>query len=162
MVDPSGMTGQSMHPATDARGAAWLAATGVFVARLAPAASSIAVEPWLWPVVPFVAGVFVGLTVGGSDNQSYDNSHVVSETPTETTPTPAADDSSLEHTPDTHPEEFNPVRGSRGKKNTKTGEIWEKDMLHRDHYEVYKNKKNYEKGVRDRDVWADGRPKGTK
>lgn len=36
----------------------------------------------------------------------------------------------------------------------------EKDKLHKDHYEVYKNLKNYEKGVRDRSVWLDGRPKG--
>ena len=33
-------------------------------------------------------------------------------------------------------------------------------MLHRDHYEVYKNKKQWENGNRVRDVWSDGRPKG--
>ncbi|OEG74936.1 hypothetical protein BEL05_12225 [Shewanella colwelliana] len=43
--------------------------------------------------------------------------------------------------------------------NIKTEEIWEKDLLHKNqpHYEVYKNKKNYDKGKRDRAVWEDGR-----
>ena len=34
-------------------------------------------------------------------------------------------------------------------------------MLHKDHFEVYKNRKNYDKGKRDRSVWDDGRPKDT-
>lgn len=33
-------------------------------------------------------------------------------------------------------------------------------MLHRDHYEVDKNKKQWENGNRVRDVWSDGRLKG--
>jgi RHS repeat-associated protein len=65
-----------------------------------------------------------------------------------------------EPTPDTNPELFDPVRGTSAKKNKETGEVWEKDKLHKDHYEVYKDKKAYEKGRRDRDVWDDGRPKG--
>jgi hypothetical protein len=71
----------------------------------------------------------------------------------------ADDDAEACPTPDTHPEQFEPVKGKKGKKNKETGEIFEKDQLHKDHYEVYKNKKNYEKGVRDRDVWLDGRSK---
>ncbi|MGI8770700.1 MAG: RHS repeat-associated core domain-containing protein [Acidobacteriaceae bacterium] len=62
-------------------------------------------------------------------------------------------------TPTTAPGNFEPVKGTPAKKNTQTGEIWEKDRLHKDHYEVYKNKKSFEKGNRDRSVWADGRPK---
>ena len=64
-----------------------------------------------------------------------------------------------ERTPSTDPGNFEPVKGSKGKKDTDTGEIWEKDKLHKDHWEVYGNKRDYEKGKRDRDVWDDGRPK---
>ncbi len=66
----------------------------------------------------------------------------------------------LEHTPLTHPDEFEPVRGSSAKRHKVTGEIWELDRLHRDHYEVYKNKKQWENSNRVRDVWSDGRLKG--
>ena len=45
-------------------------------------------------------------------------------------------------TPATHPENFDPVKGTSGKRDKETGEIWEKDKLHKDHYEVYKNKKD--------------------
>ncbi len=69
------------------------------------------------------------------------------------------DNTDLEHTPKTHPEEFGPVRGSPAKINLATGEIWEFDRLHKDHYEVYKNKKMYEKGKRKRSIWEDGRSK---
>ena len=64
-----------------------------------------------------------------------------------------------EATPTTHPDNFKPVKGTKAKKNPDTGEVWEKDKLHKDHYEVYKNRKQFDKGVRDRDVWEDGRPK---
>jgi RHS repeat-associated protein len=58
-------------------------------------------------------------------------------------------------------EKFQPVRGTKGKKDQETGEIWVKDLSRHggDHYEVYGNSKDFEKGRRDRDVWADGRPK---
>ncbi|MCP4102540.1 MAG: hypothetical protein GY750_14140 [Lentisphaerae bacterium] len=69
-------------------------------------------------------------------------------------------DDELLRTPSTHPDEFESVRGSRAVRNNATGEIWELDMLHRDHFEVYKNKKQWENGNRIRDVWADGRLKG--
>jgi hypothetical protein len=71
--------------------------------------------------------------------------------------TEAVDD--LEHTPSTHPGEFDPVRGSPAKRHKSTGEIWEPDRLHKDHYEVYKNKRDWEKGKRNRSVWDDGRLK---
>jgi len=64
-----------------------------------------------------------------------------------------------EKTPSTDPDNFEPVRGTKGKKDKETVEIWEKDKLHRDHWEVYGDKRDYEKGKRDRDVWDDGRPK---
>ncbi len=66
----------------------------------------------------------------------------------------------LEHTPATHPDEFDPVRGSKAKRHKATGEIWEPDLLHKDHYEVYKNKKDWEKGNRGRAVWSDGSVQG--
>ena len=65
----------------------------------------------------------------------------------------------MEPTPETSPEDFEPVKGSKAKCNISTGEIWERDLLHRDHCEVYKDKKKWEKGERDRAVWSDGRLK---
>ena len=65
----------------------------------------------------------------------------------------------MEPTPDTAPDEFEPVKGSKAKRNKHTGEFWEKDLLHRDHWEVYKNRKKWESGQRDRAVWNDGRLK---
>ena len=64
-----------------------------------------------------------------------------------------------EATPTTNPGQFESVRGASGKKNKITGEIWELDRLHKNHWEVYKNKKHYDKGKRDRAVWNDGRLK---
>ncbi|MCI0640477.1 MAG: hypothetical protein L0Y72_05670 [Gemmataceae bacterium] len=61
----------------------------------------------------------------------------------------------MEPTPDSHPEAFEPVKGSKAKRFVETGEIWEKDLLHRDHWEVYKSKK-WEIGQRHRAVWLDG------
>jgi len=43
--------------------------------------------------------------------------------------------------PTTDPKAFEPVEGTPAKRNKETGEIWERDKLHKDHYEVYKNKK---------------------
>jgi hypothetical protein len=65
----------------------------------------------------------------------------------------------VEPTPDTNPGDFENLRGTKAKKNKKTGEIWDPDLLHKDHWEVYKNKKNFEKGQRDRAVWSDGQLK---
>jgi hypothetical protein len=44
--------------------------------------------------------------------------------------------------------------------NTETGEIWVLDPSHHggEHYEVHKNKKQYENRKRDRQVWKNGRP----
>ncbi|MEZ9187582.1 hypothetical protein AB4158_26090, partial [Vibrio splendidus] len=66
-----------------------------------------------------------------------------------------------EPTPSTNLEQFRNVRGCKAKCNTQTREIWERDMLHKNHFEVYKNRKNFDKGKRDRSVWDDGRPKDT-
>jgi hypothetical protein len=67
----------------------------------------------------------------------------------------------LEKTPFTNKELFKNVKGCKGKCSIETGEIWERDLLHKNqpHFEVYKNKKNFEKGKRDRAVWEDGRLK---
>ncbi|WP_457336924.1 RHS repeat domain-containing protein [Rhizobacter sp. P5_C2] len=64
-----------------------------------------------------------------------------------------------EKTPTTNPDDFESVRGTKGKREKSTDEIWERDQLHKDHWEVYKDKRDYERGKRDRDVWDDGRPK---
>ena len=75
----------------------------------------------------------------------------------------SGDDSSScptgEPTPSTNPDDFDPWR--KAKKNKETGEIWEQDPSRHggEHYEVYKNKKMYEKGIRNRAVWKDGRIK---
>jgi len=67
----------------------------------------------------------------------------------------------LEETPHTNRELFENVRGTNGKRHKETGEIWVKDKLHKDHYEVYKYKKDFEskKQIRNRAVWEDGRLK---
>jgi hypothetical protein len=51
------------------------------------------------------------------------------------------------------------VKGRPGKENKRSGEIWDKDTFHRSHWEVYKNLKNYENGIRDRSGWNNGRLK---
>jgi hypothetical protein len=65
----------------------------------------------------------------------------------------------MEATPDIAPDDFEQVKGGKAKRNKNTGEIWERDLLHRDHWEVYKTKKKWELGRRDRAVWNDGRLK---
>jgi hypothetical protein len=65
----------------------------------------------------------------------------------------------LSVTPTTHPNDFEPVKGTKAKRHKTTGEIWYPDLFHGDHWEVYKNKKDFEKGKRDRAVWNDGRLK---
>ena len=73
--------------------------------------------------------------------------------------TPSAADVPHEATPTTDPSKFRPVRGMRGKVHVDTGEIWVKDTFHKNHYEVYKNKKMFENKKRSRSVWEDGRVK---
>jgi hypothetical protein len=65
----------------------------------------------------------------------------------------------MEPTPDTQPTAFEPVRGRRARRNRETGEVWQADLLHGDHWEVYKTVKDFERGDRDRAVWSDGRLK---
>ena len=62
----------------------------------------------------------------------------------------------MEHTPDTRPDVFEPVRGRRARRNRETGEVWQADLLHGDHWEVYKTVRDFERGNRDRAVWSDG------
>jgi hypothetical protein len=65
----------------------------------------------------------------------------------------------MEATPDLSPELFVPVHGRRARRHGEIGEIWQMDLLHGDHWEVYKSLKDFERGSRDRSVWFDGRPK---
>jgi len=65
----------------------------------------------------------------------------------------------MEDTPDTNPSRFEPVRGRRARRDRLTGEIWQKDLLHGDHWEVYKTLSDFENGARRRAVWSDGRLK---
>lgn len=65
----------------------------------------------------------------------------------------------MENTPDTRPDAFEPVRGRRARRNRETGEVWQADLLHGDHWEVYKTVRDFERGNRDRAVWSDGRLK---
>ena len=44
---------------------------------------------------------------------------------------------SLPCTTTTSPNDFEPVRGTSAKKNEQTGEIFQLDRFHKDHYEVY-------------------------
>jgi hypothetical protein len=65
----------------------------------------------------------------------------------------------MEHTPDTRPELFEPVRGRRARRQRETGEVWQADLLHGDHWEVYKTLRDFERGNRDRAIWSGGRLK---
>jgi hypothetical protein len=65
----------------------------------------------------------------------------------------------MEETPDRRPQLFDPVRGRRARRRRETGEIWQLDVLHGNHWEVYKTLKDFERGARDRSVWSDGRLK---
>ena len=123
------------------------------------AAGGTLVAPGPGTVVGGVTGGLVGvvvgaiIVVGAVAGIAYLASHTAAKKDDN------QNDTQLEETPDTNPEHFENVRGRSGKKDTETGEIWVLDQFHKNHYEVYKNLKNYEKGVRDRDVWRDGRPK---
>ena len=57
------------------------------------------------------------------------------------------------------PDLFEPVRGRRARRSRETGEVWQADLLHGDHWEVYKTVRDFERGNRDRAVWSDGRHK---
>ena len=65
----------------------------------------------------------------------------------------------MENTPDLRPDLFEPVRGRRARRQRESGEVWQMDLLHADHWEVYKNIREFERGIRDRAVWSDGRLK---
>ena len=69
-------------------------------------------------------------------------------------------DTTKEDTPRTKPDKFRPVKGRPGKVNVDTGKVWVRDpSAHEgEHYEVYDNIRDYENGVRGRQVWADGTP----
>jgi len=65
----------------------------------------------------------------------------------------------MEDTPELRSELFEPLRGRRPRRHRHNGEIWQKDLLHADHWEVYKTLRDFERGFRDRSVWSDGRLK---
>ena len=65
----------------------------------------------------------------------------------------------MEETPDLQPGSFEPVRGRRARRHKVTAEIWQKDLLHGDHWEVYKTTRDFDNGQRDRAVWSNGRLK---
>lgn len=44
----------------------------------------------------------------------------------------------MEDTPESKPDSFESVRGRRARRQRDTGEIWQRDLLHNDHWEVYK------------------------
>ena len=71
----------------------------------------------------------------------------------------SADPVATEATPTTDLSQFRPVRGANAKVHVVTGEIWSEDKFHKNHYEVYKNKKMFDNDKRDRSVREDGRLK---
>jgi len=107
---------------------------------------------------------FPSTTVGAhsansSDYEEYDydpNGNMTSKRLKEPTAIRAEEG---EKTPSTDPDDFDPVRSRPGKRNKEIGEVWEEDPLHKNHWEVYKDMKDYDNGVRDRSVWLDGVPK---
>jgi RHS repeat-associated protein len=65
-----------------------------------------------------------------------------------------------EETPESDKGKFDnkAIKGSGATVNKETGEVWEKDKSRHGgkHWEVYKNKRDYENKKRDRQVWEDG------
>ena len=61
-----------------------------------------------------------------------------------------------EPTPFTAPElfEYTNIKGKKVALKKKVGEVWEADLLHGNHYEVYTSRKQFEKGVRNRAVYV--------
>ncbi len=53
-------------------------------------------------------------------------------------------------TPTSNPGKFRSIRGTAAKLNTETGEVWVKDPSQHggEHYEVYKNQRDFQNGVR--------------
>ncbi len=47
----------------------------------------------------------------------------------------------MDVTPDIDSRAFAPVRGRRARRHRESGEIWQSDLLHGDHWEVYKSLK---------------------
>ena len=71
------------------------------------------------------------------------------------------DRSTVEPTPTTNRNIYEPVGGTPAKRNKITGETWERDKSRHggEHYEVYKNMRDFKNRKRDRAVWQDGRLK---
>jgi hypothetical protein len=64
------------------------------------------------------------------------------------------------HTPHTHPGEFDNIKNTPAKKHKTTGEIWVPDKSGHyggRHFEVYRNKRDWENGKRDRAVDPNGK-----
>jgi RHS repeat-associated protein len=62
-----------------------------------------------------------------------------------------------EGTPDNpRDKQFSNVRGTNCKIDNSTGEIWCPDTLHKDHWEVFRNRKKFESNDRHRGVWRSG------
>jgi RHS repeat-associated protein len=99
----------------------------------------------------------------GGNNSSEAGEHTDSNSRVEVRPGSSADNPqpTREVTPTNNSKAFDRVKGSPARRNKETGEIWVKDRLHKNHYEVYKNKKDFENGRRVRSVWDDGRLKET-
>jgi hypothetical protein len=101
-----------------------------------------------------LAGRYPGSKPEGGQQGQQGQSNTASPNPNDKGEKPK-----LESTPGTNKKRFESVRGTNARRNKETGEIWVKDRLHKDHYEVYKNKRDFERGRRSRSVWEDGRPK---
>ncbi len=65
-------------------------------------------------------------------------------------------ESPTRHTPKTHPEEFEPVSKTKAKRSKKDQTVWEWDMFHDTHYEVYKDLTAYRKGRNREEIRANG------
>tara|TARA_R110002050_G_scaffold270748_1_gene413833 strand:+ start:120 stop:593 length:474 start_codon:yes stop_codon:yes gene_type:complete len=66
-----------------------------------------------------------------------------------------------EPTPFTSPSLFtnDSISGQKVHIKKDSGEVWQEDMLHATHFEVYASRKAFEKGTRNRAVWLHGRSK---
>ncbi|MEK6300230.1 MAG: RHS repeat-associated core domain-containing protein [Acidobacteriota bacterium] len=130
-----------------------------------PAATTVvgAVVPAAGVGVAVVGGALVvhggGVLINTTVNIFKKGDTTASNSQQQSQPQQSQPGPTTEVTPRTNSKAFEAVKGSPAKRNKESGEIWVKDRLHKDHYEVYKNQKKFENGKRNRSVWEDGRAK---
>ncbi|UXY15344.1 hypothetical protein N8I74_18865 [Chitiniphilus purpureus] len=135
---------------SDPKGLAWQVVVGVGVrvvgGRAASAAVGALAKRALGPTVGMVtACVLAGVcTLNESDDSSSNDE---------------SDQVVYPDNPDTAPDDFEPIKGSKGKRCKTDGSVWERDTSSHggDQWKRWSDKKSWEKGKVPNSVWPDGR-----